>query len=153
MKNLKIITILIFALTTVISCSKNDDETIPTFEELLVENSPWKFSGLELSNVIDNENGEFDIDEFEEDVRQANDNTFYIFNADETCELIDNNESRTLNWVILENNQLKLSDGEWENTFINLIVTNTKLEFSIENMLVNKNVKAHVKYLLSKKSN
>lgn len=153
MKYLKIITILIFALTTVISCSKNDDETIPTFEELLVENSPWKFSGLELSNVINNGTDEFDIDEFEEDVRQANDNTFYIFNADETCELIDNNESRTLNWVILESNQLKLSDGEWENTFINLIVTNTKLEFSIENMLVNKNVKAHVKYLLSKKSN
>ena len=152
MKNLKLITLLVIALTTIISCSKDDDETTPTFEELLVENSPWKFNGLEFTNVVYTGSGEFDVDEYEEQIRAANENVYYNFYADGTGEIIDNNDSEVINWEILENNQFKISteDGENEIIFSRLQVTNTNLEFSIENMSFSIYIKADIKYLLSK---
>ncbi|MDV7186655.1 hypothetical protein R3X25_05125 [Lutibacter sp. TH_r2] len=152
MKNYKTILILIIAFTTILSCSKKDDEL--TFDELMVENSPWSFNGVELSNVINNGTEDFDKDEFEKNVKEANENTSYNFYFDGTGEIFYGNEDgTTINWKIINNNQLILSDDEWESTFINLIVTQTNLEFLSTNMTVNLDVNADVKYLFSKSIN
>lgn len=151
MKNLKVILVLIIAVTTVLACSKDDDETTPSNKELLVENSPWKFNGVEVTNVVNTGTEAFDVDIFETKIRETNANVFYSFSADGTGQIIDNNNANDIKWEILENNQFKIAtkDGENEIVFSNLKVTNTKLEFSVENMTLSYKVKANVTYLLS----
>lgn len=156
MKNLKLITLVVIALTTIISCSKDDDETTPTFEELLVENSPWTFNGIELSNVINNGTEEFDIDEFEKNVREANENTLYIFNLGGIGEIQENNEVvNSFKWEIIEGIKLRLTNenNDWESIFSSLNVTDSQLNFILVNMQVANNVNADLKYVFSKKSN
>lgn len=155
MKNLKIILVLVIALTTVIACSKKDDEISLSDKELLVENSPWKFNGLDLTNIAYTGNGEFDVDQFEQEIREENENVFYSFNADGTGEIIDDNDIEAIIWEILDNGQFKISteDGDSEIIFSDLLVTDTNLEFMIENMQLNLFVKGDAKYLLSISNN
>ena len=156
MKNFKLVLLLSIILTTIISCSKKDDDFTPSFENLIVENSPWKFNGVELTNVINNSNEDFDKTKFEIKIRETNDNVVYIFKADGTGEILDNNEiENTINWEILDDNKLKLSttNNDWESVFSSLNVTEAQLNFILVNMQVAKNVNADVKYLLNKPIN
>ena len=151
MRNLKLVLLLTIALTTIVSCSKNDDKT-PTFQELIVENSPWKFDGVALSNIINNSTEEFDKDKYELKIRLTNENTYYVFKADGTGEVIDDNVGQDIDWKIVNENQLSLTvkSNQLNAVFINLNVTETQLEFLTKNMKVATEVKADVKYLLSK---
>lgn len=154
MRNLKLIVLLTIALTTIVSCSKNDDEKTPSFQELIVENSPWKFNGLALSNIINNSNEEFDKEKYELKIRLTNEDTYYVFKADGTGEVIEDNVGQDIDWEILNENQLSLTikSNKLNVVFINLNVTEIQLEFLTKNMSVATDVKADVKYLLSKYS-
>jgi len=157
MKNLNLIFVIFITILSFTSCNDKDDEIILTSEELMVQNSPWEFTGIELVNIINNGNVDFDKQEFEENLNQSNENVFFVFNADGTASIIEKNppnpdKIRDWSWEIVNENQLKFyEDGSDEITlFKDLKVTETHLEFVYSNIEVDDNVTAGMKYLLIK---
>jgi len=157
MKKLNLVVAIFIALITITSCNDKDDEIILTAEELMVQNSPWQFTGIELVDIVNNGNVDFDKREFEDNINQSNEDTFFVFNADGTASTIEKNppnpdKIREYNWGIVNGNQLKFYGDDINDfdLFEDLKVTETYLEFVYKNIEIDDNVTAGMKYLLIK---
>lgn len=156
MKKINLILGVFISLIAFSACNK-EDEIILTPEELIVQYSPWNFTGLELINIVNNGNVDFDKQQWEDGVNESNENVFFVFNADGTVSVIEKNPPNPdkveyWNWEIINENQLKFykDDSDDFTLFYDLKVTETHLEFALNDMEVDDNVIADVKYLFIK---
>jgi len=156
MKKINLILGIFIFLITFSACN-NEDEITLTAEELIIQNSPWQFEGVELVNIVNNGNADFDKQEWEENVNDSNQNISFIFLADGTVTSIEKNPPNpdkvmNWNWVIENGNQIKFyeDDSNDFDLFNDLKVTETHLEFIYIDFEVDDNVVAGLKYLFIK---
>ncbi len=156
MKKSNLILGIFIALITFSACNK-EDEIILTPEELIVQYSPWSFTGLELVNIVNNGNIDFDKQQWEDDIDSDTGDLTFIFKTDGTVSFIKKNPPNPdkveyWNWEIIDGDQLKFykDDSDDITLFYDLKVTETHLEFALNDIEVDDNVIADVKYLFNK---
>jgi hypothetical protein len=151
MKNFKYILVMLLAFTISTSC--DDDEIKLTQEELLVLYSPWDYVGIELVNIVNNGNPDFNKEEWEDNLNSEIDNFILDFKADGTLEFIERNppnpdKIEVWNWEIINGNQIKIYQNERSDEVIYdyLKVTETNLEFTYKDFNPDENVTADLVY-------
>jgi len=166
MKNLNIIIIIFIAFAAFAACDNKDDKIILSAEELIVQNGPWNIDHLELINVLNTGNPDFNepifLAEMNTNLIADGDIVRLTFNQNGTGGVTYINritnvieEEMSWTWEITTTNQLKTqTEGHDPEIYNNVLVTETHLELiAFEDANLATNVTGDVKYICVPKSN
>ncbi len=166
MKNLNIIIIIFIAFAAFAACDNKDDKIILSAEELIVQNGPWNIDHLELINVLNTGNPDFNepifLAEMNTNLIADGDIVRLTFNQNGTGGVTYINritnvieEEMSWTWEITTTNQLKTQrEGHDPEIYNNVLVTETHLELiAFEDANLATNVTGDVKYICVPKSN